>query len=611
MDKASQIQRALSRSEALHSVGRAGRFRPLLIALPLVVSLVLLAGALLFSFRLAYADTVSQGVRVGGVSVGGMSKKEALAALEPLYRDRADRSLVFRAAGKEWTSTLADLGASFDLAAAADAAYNVGRTGGWVDRVSAQFQALTGGYSVAEPGLRVDSSRLEAYLKGRAAEIDRQAADSRLVIGDDLTVQVTPSVVGRRLDRSAAATQVERAIAGGVESLDLPVVETKPRRTEQGVEKARAVAVRMLSGPVTLEYAGRRWSLSPKEIEGMISVDQGAGLPIPSVSLQDQLLEQMVDRIAGEVDQPKMNARLDWNGGNLKVLRPGQDGRQLDKAKALAMLKEGISGDQRVVSLPVEVEKSAGGSLDPSTLGIKELIESASTSFAGSVPEKAHNIELAASRLNGVVVPPGEIFSFNKELGPTTLKSGFQIGFGIAVNNGQTETVPSVAGGICQVSTTLLHAVFWAGYQIEERYPHVYWIQSYGVPPKGMIGLDTTVDDPNLDFQFKNTTESYLLIQSKVEGSTLQFALYGTKPSWKVEVEGPIITNVVKADPKPVRQEEPSMPAGKELWVERATDGMDVDIIRRVIQGDDVRTLHLKSRYQPSRNVLMVGAKKP
>ncbi len=611
MDKASQMHRASSRPEAPLLSSRLGRFRQLLVAPLLVAGLLLLTGALVYSYRLAYADTVFQGVRVGGVPVGGMSKEEVIAVLQPIYHEKANHTLILRADGREWKSSMADLGASFDVAATAEAAYGAGRTGGWADRLSAEFQALTRGYSVGEPGLRVDSSKLEAYLRTRAQEIDRQVQDSQLVIGDDLTVRVTPSVVGRKLDLPEAVAKVESAVKGGAESIDLPVTETQPGRTEQELESARALVARMLSGPVTLEYAGRRWSLSPKEIEGAISVDPGGEPPAPVVSLRDEPLEQLVERIAGEVDQPRLNARLDWNGGNLKVLRPGQDGRQLDKARTLAMLKDGISGDQRLVALPVEVQKAVGGSLDPSSLGIKELVESASTSFAGSVPEKAHNIELAASRLNGVVVPPGEIFSFNKELGPTTLKSGFQIGFGIAVNNGQTETVPSVAGGICQVSTTLLHAVFWAGYQIEERYPHVYWIQSYGVPPKGMVGLDTTVDDPNLDFQFKNTTDSYLLIQSKVEGSTLGFALYGTKPNWKVEVEGPIITNVVKADPTPVRQEEPSMSAGKELWVERATDGMDVDIIRKVIQGNDVRTLHLKSHYQPSRNVLMVGTKKP
>ncbi|HEX2173620.1 MAG TPA: VanW family protein, partial [Dehalococcoidia bacterium] len=76
------------------------------------------------------------------------------------------------------------------------------------------------------------------------------------------------------------------------------------------------------------------------------------------------------------------------------------------------------------------------------------------TSYAGSIPARAHNVELATKRLDGVMVPPGGIFSFNKALGPSTLDAGFQIGYGITLSNDRPRTVPSVAGGICQVATT-------------------------------------------------------------------------------------------------------------------------------------------------------------
>jgi vancomycin resistance protein YoaR len=109
---------------------------------------------------------------------------------------------------------------------------------------------------------------------------------------------------------------------------------------------------------------------------------------------------------------------------------------------------------------------------DASRLGIRELIDESTTAFAGAIPEKAHNIQLAATRLNGVVVPPGGTFSFNREVGPTILEAGFQLGlrFDDRRPAGGVHTVPSVAGGICQVATTLFQPVVWAGYQLEERY---------------------------------------------------------------------------------------------------------------------------------------------
>lgn len=589
----------------------AGWARPLVAGLCAIAAFGLLGVGAAAGLQEVHADTIYPGVRVGDVSVGEMTREKARADLAPRFAERVSRPLLVRGAGTEQGVKLADLGATLDTTATVDAAYAVGRTGGWIDRLTAHVSALTRGYSVEAPVLRIDYPKLEGYLKQRAQEIDTQVRDADLVVGPDLSVQVTPSVVGRRLDLTAAEAVVERAMREGAASLDLPVIQTQPKRVEKDLEKDRVLLSQMYSGPVVLKFEGRRWTLSAKQIAGLVTVEQKVGLVAPVVSLQEEPLRQMVDQIASEVDQPEASARLDWNGGSLKVIRPGQDGRQVDRDKALAALKDAISSDGRVVPLPVAVQKSVGGSLDTGKLGIKELIESSRTPLAG-VPEKIYNIKLAASRLNGVVVPPGEVFSFNKELGPTTLKSGYQIGFGIVSgSNGEAQTVPSVAGGICQVSTTLLQSVFWAGYQIEERYPHLYWIATYGLPPRGMLGLDATVYDPNLDFKFRNNTENYLLIQTKTDGGFLEFDLYGTKPNWKVEVEGPIVTNVTKPDPAVVRQEEPSMPAGTELWVERATDGMDVTIIRRVTQGSDVRTLRIVSPYQPSRNVLMVGTKKP
>ncbi|MDA8219174.1 MAG: VanW family protein, partial [Dehalococcoidales bacterium] len=503
----------------------------------------------------------------------------------------------------------ADLGIRLDATEAVDAAYAVGRTGGPVDRLSALLTGMVRGQDIPSPGFRLDKTRLLSYLEEQARQVDRPAKDAELSLGEDLVARVSPAVVGRKLDVSAAASAIERAIADGAASVELPIVETQPKRTERDLEAAKGRLVKILSAPVSLEFAGRAWSLSSKELASMVSIDLKGGTPETVALLKEEPLQRFVKRIAGEVDQPKVSARFDWNGGNLKQLRAGQDGRKVDQTKALSILKDAISGEQRVAALPVEVERAAGSSVDPATLGIKERIEFGRTTIAG-VPEKQHNVRLAASRLNGVLLAPGDVFSFNRELGPTTLKSGFQTGFGIAAVDGEMQTVPSVAGGICQVATTLIHAVFRAGYQIEERYPHMYWIASYGQPPSGMTGLDATVDDPVLDFKFVNNTQNYLLIQSSAEGGVLEFQLYGTRPSWKVEIEGPIITNVVKADPEVVRQEEPSWPEGEELWVESATDGMDVEIVRRVTQGSDVRTLRLESHYLPSRNVLMVGTKK-
>lgn len=588
--------------------GFQGWTMPFLAGLLLMATVGVLLAGLVFAFQLVHSDVVYPGVRIGDVSVGGMNRERAISELRPVFAERAARPVVVRAIGQEEAVAAAALGATFDAVVAADAAYAVGRTGVWSVGLAAQINALLHGHSVDSPGVRIDGARLGAYLRQKSEEIDRPVVEAVLSLGEDLGVRITPSVVGRKLDVDRAGTLIERAIVTGAGSVDLPVVETAPRTTEGDLDETRVRLATMLSGPVALEFEGRRWEVSLKEIAGLLSLEKKIGVPAPVISLNDKPLKELVSGIAKEVDQPKVSPRFDWSNGELVLLKQGQDGRKADPDRALVLLKEAISSSRRVVPLPVAVEGVVGGSIDPAKLDMRERIEFGRTTITG-VPEKVHNIKLAASRLNGVLLAPGDIFSFNAELGPTTLKAGFQTGFGISVQNGQMETVPSVAGGICQVATTLLHAVFWAGYQIEERFPHMYWIPGYGQPPRGLTGLDATVEDPVLDFKFMNNTDHYLLIQSRVQGDVLEFSLYGKRPDWDVQVEGPIITNVVKADPKQVRQEEPTWPEGRELQVEVARDGMDVLIVRKVTLNGEVRTLNLKSAYRPSRNVILMGPK--
>ena len=217
----------------------------------------------------------------------------------------------------------------------------------------------------------------------------------------------------------------------------------------------------------------------------------------------------------------------------------------------------------------------------------------------------------AHPRLNGALVAPGEIFSFNEFVGPTTLNAGFQKGFGIILSGGQAETVESVAGGICQVATTLFQAVYWSGLEVVERWYHYYWIQRYGQSPSGFTGLDATVDDPWVDFKFRNTTSNWIWIEAKYDDDTITFTIHGIDPGWNVVSSEPEITEVIKASDEEVIREDPEMPAGKTLLIEHAEDGFEMTATRQVIDkhGNVLATYKFVNRYLPSRNVWLVGTK--
>jgi hypothetical protein len=150
--------------------------------------------------------------------------------------------------------------------------------------------------------------------------------------------------------------------------------------------------------------------------------------------------------------------------------------------------------------------------------------------------------------------------------------------------------------------------VFWGGYQLEERYWHLYWIPAY--TSHGRVGLDATVDaDAGLDFKWINPTNDFVLIQATTGADHVTFQLYGNRPAWRVEVDDPVISNTVAPDPTPEVQQEPLLPWGRVIPVESARDGFQVVNVRHVIpdDGSATRELVLNSVYQPAHTVTLVG----
>ncbi|MBI2954869.1 MAG: VanW family protein [Chloroflexi bacterium] len=584
----------------------------------LLVLLVLGVVVAVAAWEWTHAEHIYPGVTASdGTLLGSITRQEASATLVQQADLYSRDELRLRDRNGEWLASVKDLGGRPNTEQVLGAAYKIGREGNLLQQLGDQLDALRSGRTVALPIVTLDEDRTAAFLTGLAKEIDRPVIDARLVIDADLRANVQPSQVGRELDIPKAVRLVASLWASVPDNpLDLPVEETPPGVMEADLEPSRAALNTMLAAPLTLRFENRAWTLSRQDIAKLLNVDDyvkdpGSGLP----KLDGERLIGYVRGMAQEIDQAPLKPRLAFNAGKVQTIREGRPGYQLDVDATVAAVKNQVATDSRTVALPVGVIQAAGLAADRAT--IKELVASASTSYAGSLPERSYNIELAATKLNGVVVGPGEIFSFNEELGPMTLQAGFKWGWGITQSEGQVATVPSVAGGICQVSSTLFQAIFWAGYQIEERNWHLYWINRYGQPPTGLKGLDATVDqvyDANgkltyaIDLKFKNTTPNPILVEAKAAGGKLTFSLYSTKPGWVVKVDPPKIEDIVKADPTVVREVDPSLPPGKDVWVEAAEDGFKSTIVRTVIEdGKEPRVLRLISTYKPSRNVALVG----
>jgi vancomycin resistance protein YoaR len=580
------------------------------VALGLAAVLVLIASSAV-AFELTSGNRITPGVNVLDVNVGGLTVDEATAQLAPRALAIMDQPVKIQFDQSSWTTSARDFGVTLDPGQLARTAYAVGRGGSTVEAFRARLSALRFGADVPVIG-QADGSQLDSLVQRIAQQVDRSPRAAHLGINPDGSLDFGTSEPGLQLDQVASRAAIAQALTEGDPQVTLVAHPVQPPVVTDQVAAAHDQLTHILDPqPVQLTAAEYSRGLALSDVLPLITLNPPSGNQAATVGVNDDALQPLLDAASKAVNQPATNARFTWDGAHLSVLRASKNGRSLDQQAAHDQLAAQLLSGARQIDLPVITVAPAVSSEDGgASLGIRELIESSTTSFTGSVPEKAYNIKLAAQRLNGVVVPPGGMFSFNDEVGPTTLESGFEWGFGLTTGpNGGAHTVPSVAGGICQVATTLFQPVFWAGYQLEERYWHLYWIPAY--TSRDVVGLDATVDaDAGLDFKWINPTSDYVLIQSSTTADKVTFSLYGKKPNWKVQVDPPEITNRVMPDTAPDVEAEPQLPWGRVVPVETARDGFQVVITRHVVAPDssNSRDLVLKSVYQPGRNVTLVGS---
>lgn len=224
-------------------------------------------------------------------------------------------------------------------------------------------------------------------------------------------------------------------------------------------------------------------------------------------------------------------------------------------------------------------------------------LASYSTRYSTSAVNRSKNVELAARRINGTVLLPGDVFSYNNVVGTRTISNGF---YNAPVyENGKS--VDGVGGGVCQVSTTLYSAVLYADLEIVKRQNHSLTV---GYVP---LGQDATVVDGAIDFQFKNNTTTPVRIDSYASGGTIKITLVGTPVSGKsVKITHETIDTV---EPTEKITNDSSLPSGTRTVTSKGKTGYTVRSTKIVYQnGNEVSRKSLgNSKYKMVPTEVTVG----
>lgn len=336
----------------------------------------------------------------------------------------------------------------------------------------------------------------------------------------------------------------------------------------------------------------------------------GVYLPA-SYNYSENKLNSLLVPISKQITIDPVNAIFTFTNNRVTTFKPSSNGAAIDSD----MLNDQIiskgplafSGNIKNIDviIPVKITEPKITTESVNNLGIKELIGVGHSLFFHSIPGRVFNINLAASRINGILVAPNDTFSFDQALGDVSAFTGYKQAY--VIQNGKT--VLGDGGGVCQVSTTFFRALLNAGLPIVERHAHAYRVGYYeeDSPP----GIDATIFVPSVDLKFKNDTGHSILIQSVIDlnNLTLDFYLYGTKDGRTVSMTEPVITNQTPAPP-PLYQDNPDLPKGTTQQTDFAANGASVYFTRTVSKnGKTIISDKFISNYQPWQAIYQVGTK--
>ncbi len=235
----------------------------------------------------------------------------------------------------------------------------------------------------------------------------------------------------------------------------------------------------------------------------------------------------------------------------------------MDEAKGL------ITGDKDEYSIPLKITKANRTVADLGPKAFPDTLSTFSTNYNAGAVARSKNLEIASRKINGTVVMPGEEFSFNKVVGKRTVEDGYQNA--PVYENGKV--VDGLAGGICQISSTLYNAVLLANLEITARRNHNF-VSTY-VPE----GRDATVVYGSIDFKFKNSRKYPIILYSSVSGGVARFEIKGVKED--VEYNVKILTNILETYPfNEEIEEDATLAPGTKLVTQAGHNGLKVSSYR-------------------------------
>lgn len=601
---------------------------PSFLQLVLQALLVLLLGSFLFlAFWLAFISidqiwhtgVILPGISVAGIDVAGLTAEQAEKKLSENFVFSPSNSYSLTYADLTWQVNPDELGIHFDAQATAKQAFIFGRSGPLGRFLAYQLVGRRASHTL--PAVVVfDQQEAASYLANVSSAYDQPLKEANLVI-QGTQISTVPGQVGLQLDIEASLDHISQMLnQSGNTAFNLVVDQVDPEIMD--ASPYLEAAQQILSRPFSLEFpqdqasnGDTSISISPEKLAPMLTfkkIQENDDVRLVP-QFQELLLAEYLSNLSGIVQVEAQNARFIFNDDTreLGLLRSATIGRELNPEKTRENLQSALEKNQNSALLAFnQVEPQVKDNATASQLGISQLVHQESSYFFGSSNPRIQNIETASEKFHGLLVAPGETFSMAHALGNISLDEGYAEALIIFAGR----TIEGVGGGVCQVSTTLFRAAFYAGFPIQERHPHAYRVSYYektaaNKRDPNLAGLDATVFVPLVDLVFTNDTPDWLLMETYINrtANSITWKFYSTSDGRSVDwsTTGPYN---IKPPKEPLYKVNPDLQQGEIKQVDWEADGADVQVERVVRRnGEIILEDSFFTRYNPWRAIYEYG----
>ncbi len=531
--------------------------KPILITTGVVLFIAIVITGSSFAYAKAYEGRILPNVFIGVVDVGELTQADATEVLQQHIDDMLNQGVDVKVNGSNGHLDLRSLIIEepdlahdviyYNTADAIESAMTVGRTESFWSDFIAPVRLLFGPETLLQQVV-VDEDDIREQLQEQFGELEEgsKPADYAIDLNDeDVPVRFLPGQDGIEIDYDAAVAD----LWDDANDLDLSTLEIDLRDItyEMTAEDALSISDEVVAAVEATPYYLTYTSETLREYWWTIDDDDVSDWIEPAYSEEDGVVltfagdsyEEFVEAVANDVNIDPVNARFVMENGLVTEFAGSQDGIEFDSETTMQELLESLGDEDIIINITVASTPPEVSTNDVNDFGISEVIGVGTSDFSGSPSNRISNIQHGASKLNGLLIAPGETVSLIEQLGPFTVADGYLAELVIKGD----EIIPEVGGGLCQIGTTTFRAVMNAGLEVTERSNHSLVVSYYNDPSNGNPGTDATIYDPYPDFKFTNDYENYILLQTEVDVANRDviFTFWGTNDGRDGYYSAPVI----------------------------------------------------------------------